>query len=292
MVTVFDLLRQLVERAQSDPGVRISELQKRKAGIDREIRDIQKGHLEVLDATQIRERFQQMAFTARSLLSDFREVEQNFRSRIAPFASASPHGRAARRAAGGDLFAAGRHRRLRPGQELPRLLGFPDVAARQEELSDLLAGGIRARGGEALAPDRRLMRIHYDWLEAGEVAQRTVARLSDSCGATWTIRRGWRIAASCSSSARWSRAPSRCATRRRRTYFMEMDEPAPTIDLPMDRPAVQPPFKAKFAAAAVDEGDQALAADALFDQDHVDKARLMRNPPGAADAPQSRSPTS
>src|SRR5437867_3168933 len=33
MMTVFDLLRQLVERAQSDPGVRISELQKRKVEI-------------------------------------------------------------------------------------------------------------------------------------------------------------------------------------------------------------------------------------------------------------------
>ena len=31
MVTVFDLLRQLVERSQSDPGARIAELQKRKA---------------------------------------------------------------------------------------------------------------------------------------------------------------------------------------------------------------------------------------------------------------------
>ena len=31
-------------------------------------------------------------------------------------------------AAGRDLFAARRHRRERPGQELPRVLGFPDVA--------------------------------------------------------------------------------------------------------------------------------------------------------------------
>jgi hypothetical protein len=30
-----------------------------------------------------------------------------------------------------------------------------------------------------LAPDPRLVRVHYDWLEAGEVAQRTIARLSE-----------------------------------------------------------------------------------------------------------------
>src|SRR3712207_7389670 len=37
------------------------------------------GHLVLMNATQIRDRFLQMAGTARALLSDFREVEQNFR---------------------------------------------------------------------------------------------------------------------------------------------------------------------------------------------------------------------
>ena len=43
----------------------------------------------------------------------------------------------------------------------------------------------------------------------------------------------------------------------------------------MERPLYSPPFKAKFAPAPVVEGDQDLAADALFDQIYVDKTRLM-----------------
>jgi len=57
--------------------------------------------------------------------------------------------------------------------------------------------------------------------------------------------------------------------------FMELDEPAPTIDLAMGRPLYAPPFKPRFTQGAVAEGDQALAADALFEQIYVDKTRLM-----------------
>ena len=49
---------------------------------------------------------------------------------------------------------------------------------RQEELSSLLERVWALEPVQELQPDRRLLRVHYDWLSAGEVAQRTVARLS------------------------------------------------------------------------------------------------------------------
>ena len=129
---------------------------------------------------------------------------------------------------------------------------------------------------DALAPDRRLMRIHYDWLEAGEVAQRTVARLSEQLrryldDQAWLEnRRIMQLIRHVEQSALAVR--DRCPGG---LPFMELEEPGPTIDLAMERPLYSPPFKAKFAAATVVEGDQALAADALFDQIYVDKTRLM-----------------
>ena len=79
LLTVFELLRQMVEGAETDPAARIAELEKRKAAIDAEIARIEAGDLEVLDETALKDRFQQLGATARELLSDFREVEQNFR---------------------------------------------------------------------------------------------------------------------------------------------------------------------------------------------------------------------
>ena len=59
--------------------------------------------------------------------------------------------------------------------------------------------------------------------------------------------------------------------------FMEVDEPAPTIHMPMERPMYSPPVK-PLITAEVRVGDEArIDADALFDQVIVDKARLQTN---------------
>jgi len=56
--------------------------------------------------------------------------------------------------------------------------------------------------------------------------------------------------------------------------FMALDEPAPDIDLAMDRPLYTPPFKPRFTDQVLAEGGEDISADALFDQVYVDKARL------------------
>src|SRR5690606_39134469 len=77
--TVFQLLRQIVHGAESDPQARLAELHRRRAELDAEIERAEAGEVAVLDPTALRERYQQFAGTARELLSDFREVEENFR---------------------------------------------------------------------------------------------------------------------------------------------------------------------------------------------------------------------
>lgn len=70
----------MIEGSETDPQARIRELERRKADIDAEIARIHAGELSLLDDTALKDRFQQAAATARGLLSDFREVEQNFRN--------------------------------------------------------------------------------------------------------------------------------------------------------------------------------------------------------------------
>ena len=77
--TVVELLRQIVYGAETDPKVRLAELQRRRDAIDREIAEVEAGNLAVLGPTSLRDRYQQFVATARELLSDFREVEENFR---------------------------------------------------------------------------------------------------------------------------------------------------------------------------------------------------------------------
>jgi len=77
--TVFELLRQMVFGADDDPERRLAELRRRRADIDEEIAAAERGEVALLDAVSQRDRYQQFARTARELLADFREVEENFR---------------------------------------------------------------------------------------------------------------------------------------------------------------------------------------------------------------------
>jgi flagellar motility protein MotE (MotC chaperone) len=79
VLTLFEILRQIAEGTESDPTVRIAELQKRRDALDAEIERILGGDIPLLDNTAIKDRFQQFIQLARDLLADFRQVEQNFR---------------------------------------------------------------------------------------------------------------------------------------------------------------------------------------------------------------------
>ena len=76
---VFDLLHQIAEGSETDPRVRVAELERRRELIDAEIQQIRAGKLSLMEPTPLRERFLQAIDTARALLADFRQVEQNFR---------------------------------------------------------------------------------------------------------------------------------------------------------------------------------------------------------------------
>jgi hypothetical protein len=125
-----------------------------------------------------------------------------------------------------------------------------------------------------LEPDRRLLRIHYDWLEAGEVTQRTVARVSGQLrryldDQAWLEnRRIMQLLRRIEHHA--------VALRDRPTaaFVMELDESAPSVELPLERPLFKPPHKPRIGDHVVTEGETEIPADALFEQVHVDKAEL------------------
>lgn len=178
--TIFELLAEMARGIETDPAVRIAELERRRAEIDAEIARVKGGEIDLMDATQLKERFQQVDQTARALLSDFRQVEQNFRELD----------RAVRERIA--LWEGGK------GQLLEQIFGERDTIvdsdqgksfrafwdflmspARQEELSALLERVMSLDPIVEMQPDPRLKRVHYDWLVAGEATQRTVARLSE-----------------------------------------------------------------------------------------------------------------
>lgn len=77
---IVNKLKELIDHSTQDPQKRIAELERKKTEIDLQIQEIQhSGFVRTYDATQIKERFHEITKAARELLSDFKEVEQNFR---------------------------------------------------------------------------------------------------------------------------------------------------------------------------------------------------------------------
>ncbi len=185
--TIFDLLRQIVFGTEPDPDARIAELNRQKQEIGEQIDRIEAGDVDILDPSGVRDRYQQFSATARELLADFREVEENFRrlDRRLREKIAGWHG-----GKGELLDEVLSSRESIAGSDQGRSFqGFYDFLlsqARQEELSDLLAKVHQvtntagtASTADTAERDPRLRKVHYDWLDAAERTQATVRQLSE-----------------------------------------------------------------------------------------------------------------
>ena len=266
----------MVEGSDANPQVRIRELERRKSEIDAEIARIHEGELAMLDETALKDRFQQVSATARELLADFREVEQNFRTldrstreRIALWEGAK----------GGLLESIfGERDAIADSDQGKSFRAFWDFLMspeRQEELSFLLKAVFELQAVRALEPDTRLKRVHYDWLEAGEHTQRTVSLLSQQLrrfldDKVWLEnRRIMEIIHNIEAQALALRE-----SLPKNTDFMEIDDVSASIELPMERPLFSMLVKPVITDKILVDDDTQISADALFGQVVVDKARL------------------
>ncbi|HVB44964.1 MAG TPA: DUF3375 domain-containing protein [Streptosporangiaceae bacterium] len=271
--TIVVLLRQMVLGAESDPDIRLAELRRRRQEIDEQIARVEAGQVELLDPSALRDRYQQFAATARDLLSDFREVEENFRlldrrlrERIAAWSGAK-----------GELLdeILGNREAIAESDQGRSFQAFYDFllsASRQEELAGLLDRAHRLEAiGEA---DPRLRLIHHDWLDAGERTQATVRQLSEQLrrfldDQVWLEnRRVIDILRSIESTAiRLGEEPQVDLT-------TEIDLAAPSVTLPMERPLYTRPSKTAIDSTSVEPGQDHPDPTSLFEQIYVDPARL------------------
>jgi flagellar motility protein MotE (MotC chaperone) len=278
LLTLFDLLKQLSAGSETDPAKRLAELRRQREALDAEIARVQAGDMPLLDDTAIKDRFQQFMQGARELLSDFREVEHNLRQldrrvreRIALWEGSK--GALLEQIMGERDAIANSDQ----GKSFRAFWDFLLSNRRQEELSELLERALTLPAVAELQPDARTRRVHYDWMEAGEHTQRTVAQLSQQLrrfldDQVWLEnRRIMDILHGIESKALALRDASAGSPE------MTMAEAAADIELPLERPLFAPAAKPAVAGLAIEAGEADIDAQALFEQATVDKARLIRH---------------
>lgn len=276
--TVVELLRQMVFGSETDPQVRVAELRRRREELDAQIARAEAGILDVLDDTGIRDRYQQFGDLARHLLSDFREVEANFRAldrtmreQIAGWSGSK-----------GDLLdeVLGDRNLIEASDQGRTFQAFHDFllsATRQDELDELLT---RVHGLPALgaAADRRLRHIHHDWLDAGEQTQETVRQLSEQLrrfldDQAWVEnRRVMDILSSIEQHALAIRpygAPPGPVS--------ELQACTVDVVLPFERGLYQVRTEERIGSEGIEGSPADVDATVLFEQQYVDTARITNH---------------
>jgi hypothetical protein len=272
--TVFELLRQIVHGTETDPESRLARLRAQRDRLDDEIREAEQGNFAVLSRVAVRDRYQQFAGTARELLSDFREVEENFRrldrdarERIASWSGPKGELLVELVSSRTDISSSDQ------GNSFQAFYDFLLSESRQDELAELLS---RVQLIARTDGDTRLRTIHHDWSEAAERTQQTVRLISEQLrrfldDQVWLEnRRVLDIVRAIESSALGCRED-------RPHLGLTVDLAGLPIALPFERPlySAQPSATVESLLDPADE--QEIDVSALFAQTFVDQARLAQN---------------
>ena len=273
--SLFDLLEQMAVSTETDPAVRLADLERRRAELDAEIEQVTRGNIAVIDDRALKERFQQFVSLARELLADFRQVEHNFRSLDRRVREQIAGWDGAKGALVGEIL--GERDAIADsdeGQSFRAFWEFLMSQARQEQMTDHLERVLAQPAIAELRPDRRLRRVHYDWLEAGEHTQRTVALLSTQLrrfldDTAWLEdRRIVELLRSIESGALAVRDDPPAGT------VHAIDLPTTEISLPFERPLFTPKQRTTIADLVEASVGDELELDDLFAHDVVDIERL------------------
>ena len=279
LLTLFELLRDLATSSQADPAARIQELERRKAQIEREIERVRSGQAGPLDQTQVKERYFQIEDTARRLLSDFRQVEENFRALDAQTRERITLSTGSKGALLEEIFGETDHiRRSDQGKSFDAFWEFLMSPTRQDELRVWLRGVYDLAAVRELSRDEFVRNMPYLLLEAGEKVHGTVAQLVEHLRrfvddhAHLENRRILDLVRRIEAHAIQLKTdiPQGPA-------FAQLDALGPEFELPMCRNVFRPTRNPTLALDAVEEGEAELDLAALFAQTVVDEKHLRAN---------------
>lgn len=275
LLSIFRLLREIVRDSSTDPEEQIRELERKKREIEAEIVRLRQGQMKPPDSTRARERFLEAEDTYRRLLSDFRQIEENFRqldrrTRAHIAVSDQPKGELL-----DEIF--GEEDAIRDsdqGRSFRAFWSYLMSADSQEELDRLLKRVLALPEIREMNPDQGLGRIRFNLLEAGAKVNETCALLVEQLR-RFLDDKAW-LENRCIMTIIRNIEKEAVATRQTppaESDFLLIDDVCPRVALPMARGLFRPSRR-----PVVDDRPEAGEADfdtpALYDQHYIDEGLL------------------
>jgi cell division protein FtsB len=277
LLTIFRLLRDIATESSTDPQEQIQTLEKKKAAIEAEISRLKQGQMRPFDKTRIREQYLQAEETARSLLFDFRQIEENFRQldrkiRQQIATSELPKGKLLDEIFDQQDVIKGSDQ----GRSFRAFWSYLMSPASQKELDRLLERVLSVADIKAFVPEEELKFIRFRLLEAGEKVNTTCALIMEQLrkyldDQAWLENR--RIISIIRKIEKTAVIIRKKAPDQR--DFTTLANLKPKIELPLERGLFYPPHRL-VVDDQPQEGKAEFDAGALFQQNHVDE-QLLRD---------------
>jgi len=274
---ILQELQDIINKSTEDPLERLNLLKKQKENIDAEIEKIKStGQVELLNSTQIKEKFFWVNGEARKLLSDFRQVEQNFK----------------------DITRSVQQKQLKEALIKGKIVGFVLDAdetlkdsdqgksfyafwrflmspSKEEELKHLIESVYNLPVIRALeADDKFLKKIKKNLLEAGDKVIRSNHRLSEQLRKILdekNLQENRRVMELIVNIERIALEIIERHPSEKDFIFLEGD---PVIEIIMDKPLWAPTQKPTFIDKLIEIGKDELELEGLFNQFFIDESEL------------------
>lgn len=278
-LTVFELLKDIVYRTDTDPENRIKTLEEQKKQIDLEIEKIKQQGVLPYDATQVKERFFLVEDTARKLLSDFRQVEDNLRRLDRETRELIAKSDKTKGELLDDIFhGQDVIRDSDQGKSFKAFWEFLMSNVSQKQLQALLKKVKTLKEVKQLKPDPFLFDIQYHLLDAGEKVYETSILLTEQLGRyldEQTYLENKRIMDLIRGIEK--KAVDIRANPTKEKVFTSMEMVKPELDFTMSKPLFVPPKTPVVSLSNLKQGEANLNLDALYDQVHIDVRQLNLN---------------
>ncbi|MEO5995979.1 MAG: DUF3375 domain-containing protein [Chitinophagaceae bacterium] len=277
LVQFFSLLQKMVNKT-AGPYERIQQLQEERKKIDDEIEKITKGNYTQPNDTQIKEDYFLAEETARRLLADFRQVEENFRELDTQTRQTIIKSSLAKGALLDNIFEQQDHLwNTDQGKSFKAFWEFLMSESMQQELEDLIEKLNNIPAIKQVKQEQIVDRIKTNLVEAGDKVNRSndglieqlrkyveQKNISESKHILRSIERMENLLMEHKNSLDLQHT------------LMEVDGLF-RVNLLMERPLFSPPVKILFEQTPVEEGLADADTNALFEQFYVDMEELRNN---------------
>jgi translation elongation factor EF-1beta len=274
---IFHILNQLVNGTEKSKEARLATLEEKKRLLEKEIEEVKAGEFQIMDERSIREHYQQLTDSSRSLLADFRSVEANFRKLDTEVRKKITLWSGEKAELLEEIF--GERDTISSSDQGRSFRAFWDFLMNpqaQENLSLLLEKVHSLETVHSQSFDQRMQHIHFDWITAAEHTQSMVARLNRQLRNFIDDQARLENKRIMAILDRIEKA----ALSMNKTYpkgdFMSLETWKIKPNLPMDRSLFLPPLQQSFHSTIEEALEEDIDPSGLFLLNEVDREALKK----------------